>query len=144
MVAAAADRPKDVFTPRLPRVDVAAVTPDAVDGTSSDEIDAAVAVPVAIEDTSALDGEMPRWPDETAESAFLSEQRVGGGAVLDAPRPAAGAAEAAEEKESAPDAPLPSIDALVQRIPAQARDTLEELFRARFVQVKRVPKAALK
>jgi len=33
---------------------------------------------------------------------------------------------------------------LVKRIPLATRDLLEELFRARFVTVKRVPKSALK
>jgi hypothetical protein len=32
----------------------------------------------------------------------------------------------------------------VNRIPAPARDLLEELFRAKFITVKRVPKSALK
>ena len=40
--------------------------------------------------------------------------------------------------------PLPSLDTLVQRIPGPARDLLEELFRAKFVAVKRMPATALK
>lgn len=39
---------------------------------------------------------------------------------------------------------LPPMEDLVKRIPLPARDLLEELFRARFVTVKRIPKAALK
>lgn len=42
------------------------------------------------------------------------------------------------------DANLPPMEDLVQRIPAPARLLMEELFRARFVTVKRVPQAALK
>ena len=38
------------------------------------------------------------------------------------------------------DAPLPDLDALVARLPADVRDTLDELFRARFVSVKKLPK----
>jgi len=47
--------------------------------------------------------------------------------------------ENAEEKGD-----LPPMEDLVKRIPAAARELLEELFRARFVTVKRVPKSALK
>lgn len=35
--------------------------------------------------------------------------------------------------------PLPELDALVARLPAEVRETLDELFRARFVSVKRLP-----
>lgn len=41
-------------------------------------------------------------------------------------------------------APLPSLDELVKRIPQAARDTLDELFRARFVAVQRVERTVLK
>ena len=51
----------------------------------------------------------------------------------------------AENLEPESDAPsLPPMEDLVKRIPIPARELLEELFRARFVTVKRVPKAALK
>ncbi len=39
---------------------------------------------------------------------------------------------------------LPPMEDLVKRIPAPAREVLEELFRARFVTVKRIPQSALK
>ncbi len=39
---------------------------------------------------------------------------------------------------------LPPLDDLVNRIPAPTRALMEELFRARFVTVKRMPKSALK
>lgn len=39
---------------------------------------------------------------------------------------------------------LPPMDDLVKRIPMAARDLIEELFRARFVTVKRIPQSALK
>ncbi len=39
---------------------------------------------------------------------------------------------------------LPPMEDLVKRIPAPARELMEELFRARFVTVKRVPESALK
>jgi hypothetical protein len=39
---------------------------------------------------------------------------------------------------------LPPMDDLIKRIPAPAREAMEELFRARFVTVKRIPQSALK
>lgn len=39
---------------------------------------------------------------------------------------------------------LPPMEDLVKRIPMPTRDLLEELFRAKFVTVKRVPRSALK
>lgn len=39
---------------------------------------------------------------------------------------------------------LPPMEDLVKRIPMPTRDLLEELFRAKFVTVKRVPRTALK
>ena len=42
------------------------------------------------------------------------------------------------------EASLPPMEDLVKRIPAETRELMEELFRARFVTVKRVPKSALK
>lgn len=39
---------------------------------------------------------------------------------------------------------LPPMEDLVKRIPMPTRDLLEELFRARFVTVRRIPPSALK
>ena len=39
--------------------------------------------------------------------------------------------------------PLPPLDDLVSRIPAEVKECLEDLFRARFVKVTRVPSSAL-
>ena len=39
---------------------------------------------------------------------------------------------------------LPPMEDLVKRIPAPAREVLEELFRPQFVTVKRIPQSALK
>jgi hypothetical protein len=41
-------------------------------------------------------------------------------------------------------APLPPLDDLVARIPTETRQLMDELFRAKFVTVKRVPRSALK
>jgi hypothetical protein len=75
------------------------------------------------------------WPDEAAESAFLAGARERGESPPARPVPAA------EEPE--PNA-LPSLDQLVQQIPAPTRELLEDLFRARFTTVRRVRKADLK
>ncbi len=76
------------------------------------------------------------WPSEADESAFLAEQRGQGAA---APPPAAAAAENGIDAQ-----PLPSLEELVQRIPAETRAALDDLFRAKFTGVRRVPKTALK
>lgn len=77
------------------------------------------------------------WPDESAESAFLAETRERGEPVS-TKRIETDALEETDSKA------LPPLDELVNRIPAEVRETLDELFRARFVTVKRVPKKALK
>jgi hypothetical protein len=46
------------------------------------------------------------------------------------------------EVEETP-AKLPPLDELVQRIPSEVRELMDELFRAKFVRVQRVPKKAL-
>lgn len=79
------------------------------------------------------DDEPPNWPDESAEAAFLAETRAAGVPTSAAP-----------EVESGKSPPLPPLDELVQRVPPEVREALDELFRARFVTVKRVPKTALK
>ena len=48
------------------------------------------------------------------------------------------------ESPEEPKGGLPPMEDLVNRIPAPARELMEELFRARFVTVKRIPKSALK
>jgi len=77
------------------------------------------------------------WPDESAEAAFFAEQKEQGVPVVVAPP-----AEAAEELDAG--APLPALDELVKRIPPAAREAMDELFRAKFTTVKRVPAKALK
>lgn len=78
------------------------------------------------------------WPDAEAEAAFLAEARERG-------EPATAAGRQEEEPEPEPSrGELPPLDELVNRIPAEARELLDELFRARFVAVRRVKKADLK
>ena len=75
------------------------------------------------------------WPDESAEAAFLAETRGRVEPVMDAP--------AKTEPEEVVKK-LPPLEELVQRIPAETRDLLDELFRARFTTVRRVRKSDLK
>lgn len=56
-------------------------------------------------------------------------------------RSAAAAAE--DEDGDGKTTALPEIDALVARLPAEVRETLDELFRARFIAVKKLPKKLL-
>jgi type IV secretory pathway protease TraF len=86
----------------------------------------------------SADQSAPIGPSAEEETAFLSSERENGGPVLVAPSTAA-ALNADDEKGE-----LPPMEDLVKRIPAQTRDLIEDLFRARFVTVKRIPKAALK
>lgn len=80
----------------------------------------------------------PVGPTDGEEAAFLAEQREQGfGAPTPAKRPVA--TTEVEEK-----GPLPPLDDLVQRIPPATRELMDELFRAKFVTVKRVPASALK
>jgi hypothetical protein len=92
---------------------------------------------VAAPAPSADSGESVPWPDDSAEAAFLAEAKERGEVVKAAPA----TADLAEETD--PKA-LPKLDDLVNRIPAEVRDVLEDLFRAKFVKVQRVPKRVLK
>jgi hypothetical protein len=73
--------------------------------------------------------------DEMAESAFRAEARARGEPVVPVK---------AQEAEAVESGPLPPLDELVKRIPPEVREVLDELFRAKFVTVKRVPERALK
>ena len=76
------------------------------------------------------------WPTATEEAAFLAEARERGEPVVQRP-----AAEAEEESDTKA---LPPLEQLVNRIPAEARELLDELFRAKFTTVRRVRKSDLK
>jgi hypothetical protein len=79
----------------------------------------------------------PLWPDEAAEAAFIAEARARGEPIVVA-KPPDESAEPGDAKA------LPALDELVARIPSEVREVLEDLFRARFVTVKRVPARSLK
>ena len=74
-------------------------------------------------------------PSAEEETAFLSAERESGVTVAAMPT-----ASAAEDEQGE----RPPMEDLVKRIPAPARELIEDVFRARFVTVKRMPKAALK
>jgi len=82
------------------------------------------------------DTDAPMGPGVEEEAAFFAAQRA-----TETTRPASGPG----EPEEAPDNNnLPPLDTLVNRIPAEARAVLDELFRAKFTTVRRVPETALK
>lgn len=91
-----------------------------------------------IADAAGGDESAPVGPSADEEAALLSEDRTSESFYGQAPK--------AENLEPEIDetAPLPPMDDLVKRIPQPSRDLIEELFRARFVTVRRVPKSALK
>jgi hypothetical protein len=77
------------------------------------------------------------WPDEAAESSFLSEARERGESTAPVkPRD--------EVTDGTDSKPLPALDELVERIPANVRETLDDLFRVRYTTVRRIPRKALK
>ncbi len=81
--------------------------------------------------------ENPTWPDDAVESAFLAEAKERG-EIVAPPKPAEDAGEDEDPKA------MPGVTDLVAKIPPNIRDALEDLFRAKFVRVVRVPKKALK
>ena len=102
------------------------------------ETDAAMADANA---SAPFDEDGPVWPSEAAETAFLGEEKSEG---RGAPRAGVQTLRQAAEQAEAALGPLPSVDALIARIPAKARETLEDLFRPKFTGVKRVSKESLK
>jgi hypothetical protein len=83
--------------------------------------------------------ENPGLPSEEEEASMLLEQKNREGALPPTPK----------RKASEPDAETlrgkaPELADLVERIPGPVRETLEELFRAKFTGVKRVAQAQLK
>lgn len=73
------------------------------------------------------------WPSAADEAAFLGQ---GGQAHAEAGRaqmdPVANGSEPPEER-------TPSLDELVARVPADVREMLDDLFRAKFTAVRRIP-----
>ena len=100
----------------------------------------------ALADASAsapFDEDGPVWPSEAAETAFLGEEKDTGRTVPRAGAEVKTLRQAANEAEAAL-GPLPSLDALIARIPSEAREAVEDLFRVKFTGVKRVSPDVLK
>lgn len=73
------------------------------------------------------------WPDESGETAFLSEAAARG----EAQAPAAGGNPAPTTG-----ARLPPLDELVGKLPPGVRGILDDLFRAKFTTVRRYKETA--
>ena len=99
------------------------------------EEDVAVKVERVVPDALSSEADAP-WPGMADEASFLADQR-GQGIVPPV-------ATAGSENEPTDLSPLPSLEELVQRIPAEARAALDDLFRAKFSGVRRVSKKSLK
>lgn len=93
-------------------------------------------------DSSEADWEedAPEWPDESAESAMAAELTAPSDVRVPTPRAPRRRSPADDDKEG----DLPDLEAVVATIPADVRKTLDELFRAQFTQVRRVPEVVLK
>jgi hypothetical protein len=118
----AAETESDAEIATMPRAETDAALADANAGAPFDE-----------------DG--PDWPSAADEAAFISGETSEARAV-----PKAGVQtlrQAADEAETAL-GPLPALDVLIARIPAEARETLEDLFRPKFTGVRRVSPDVLK
>jgi hypothetical protein len=114
---------------RLAAAPAPAAVPDAAGEPDEAVVAAAAAEPAA---------EAPPWPGEADEASFLAESQLRGETVPPVPP----VPPAAEETESA--GPLPPLEELVARVPAEIREALDDLFRAKFTRVVRVAPAALK
>ncbi|MFI5357900.1 MAG: hypothetical protein ACHQ4G_11255, partial [Opitutales bacterium] len=76
----------------------------------------------------------PVGPSVTEDMALIAAE----------PAPSAASEPARAPDDDGGDAPLPAVDQLVKRIPAASLAVMDELFRARFTTVQRVPRQALK
>ena len=138
MVAALAAMPEPQVDLPVPTARVSAPAPARAGGGGEDE--ASEAVPASAgraSDEGGFVDDGPVWPSEDAESAFRAEARERGEEV--AVEAALDSAEAEEEKRA-----VPALDELMPKLPEAVRDTLEELFRAKFVRVIRVRKKDLR
>lgn len=87
----------------------------------------------------ASDDDGAPLPDAAAEAAMLSELRSRGETAT-----GVSARDLARREEAADPRTLPPLDDLVARVPAPVREKLDELFRARFVTVKKMPPGVFK
>jgi len=129
----------------------------AVETDAEAESDAEVATAPRAETDAALadrnagapfDEDGPVWPSEEAEAtemALVAGQKGQGPAG--APRAAGSGGQTLRQAVAEAEAalgPLPSLDALIARIPTEARAAVEDLFRVKFTGVRRVSPEVLK
>src|SRR4051812_39949818 len=95
--------------------------PKVLAGTSSEAIEEGEPAMVGAESAAAPENGTNVWSDELAEAAFLGDAKARGEPVV----PIAPASSEAPESTDAK--PLPPLDELVKRIPAEVRDTLDDL-----------------
>jgi hypothetical protein len=114
--------------------------PEALASPAEDTDEAMIATmgddPATESITGSFDG-ASAWPDEGAESAFIAEARQRGEPV----KATAATIEVMEEKDTKA---LPTLSELVKRLSPEVRETLDELFRAKFTAVRKVPKKFFK
>ena len=127
----AADRPE------LPRVPLQPVVAPTLRAPVPEPVGSGEEVPLTPELVSSESTNV--WPDEAAEAAFLAESRGGTADV-----PSASAVTVAPKVDEKANSPMPGLEELVSRIPADARELLDELFRAKFTAVRRVKQTDLK
>jgi len=87
---------------------------------------------------AAEDGEGP--PIEELEAQMRGELAARNESAAASPGARRAAASADDDEGDGKAVALPEVDALVERLPAEVRETLDELFRARFISVKKLPK----
>ncbi len=102
-------------------------------------VEAKVAVELPARQDTDVENGANVWPDEAAEKAFLAER----GEAPERVTPVA-AASSEPEEEALTNVPLPALGELLKRLTPETRELLDDLFRAKFVSVRRVPKQALK
>jgi hypothetical protein len=111
-----------------------------LDSSSADDWDEAAA-PLSISDVG---GDEDGPPLEELEAQMQGDATMQNSTRTSPVSRRASAASTQEDDDDvrASKEPLPELDALVARLPAEVRETLDELFRARFVSVKRLPSRA--
>ncbi len=91
--------------------------------------------------TTGPDEQAP-WPDAEYEAAMEAELAARAEAEAGARKPSR--RESAQAADTLAGAPLPELEVLMATVPATTVELLEDLFRAQFQDVRRVPAAVLK
>lgn len=107
--------------------------PLVIPGRSPDPVPPAAA-------SHSTDDEAPEWPDDAMEAAMSAEAAAREGQFGGQGRRKSRAAAV----ETLDGGPLPDLHTLLATIPSSLQTALDELFRAKFQSVRRVPPAVLK